>query len=65
MQHADSTARTRPSQQAILRALEKLAQREKSRRATPRKSGFYPAPVVVDEFAGLDRLDREELDEGE
>jgi hypothetical protein len=63
MQHANSTARTRPTQAAILRVLEKLTQREKAHRAAPRKSGFYAVPV--DEFAGLERLDREELDEGE
>jgi hypothetical protein len=63
MPHADSTARaTRPSAEAILRTLEQLAQKEKARRSA-RASGFYPVPVVLDEFAGLDRLDREELDE--
>ena len=63
--HANSTARaTRPSEEAILRALEKLAQKEQARRArAPRASGFYA--VTVDPYAGIERLDREELDEDE
>jgi hypothetical protein len=62
MHHADSTARkTRPSKEAILRALEQLAQNEQTH-PKGRASGFY---VVVDEFAGLDRLDRAELDDDE
>ena len=60
MQHADSTARNfRPSPEAILRALERLAKKEHERAARS-GSGMY---VIGDEFAGLDRLEREELDE--
>jgi hypothetical protein len=56
MQTADSTARTqRPSPEAIRHALERLA-----KGGPARASGFY---TVVDEFAGLERLDRTDLDE--
>ena len=59
MQQADSTARhLRPTEDAILRALERLAEQESVR--ARHRSGLY---AVVDEFAGLDRLDRDELDE--
>jgi hypothetical protein len=69
MQTADSTARTvRPSEDAILKALERLSKRESAR-----ASGFYSVGDVAeakssqrppaDPFAGLERLDRAELDE--
>jgi hypothetical protein len=34
--------------------------RERDRSGAPKSSGFF---TTVDEFAGIDRLDREELDE--
>ncbi len=56
MQQTDATSpENRPPQAAILRALERLSARE-SRRG----SGVFER---VDEFAGLERLDRFELDE--
>ena len=59
MQHAESTARmVRPSSDAILRALELLGEREQKLAA--RGSGFY---AITDEFAGLEQLERAELDE--
>jgi hypothetical protein len=63
MQTADSTAQLRrPPADAILRALERLTENERLR--SERASGFYArAALPVDEFAGLERLDREELDD--
>jgi hypothetical protein len=56
MLSADSTARQiRPSEEVIRRALEAPAPA-----VAKHGSGFF---AVVDEFAGLDRLDRAELDE--
>ena len=56
MHSADSTARIPGlAQEAIVRTLEKLAKKDNAR-----ASGFYP---VVDEFVGLDALERAELDE--
>jgi hypothetical protein len=49
---------SRPSADAILQTLDRLRAGEPRRARTA--SGVY---LAVDEFAGLDRLDRAELDE--
>jgi len=56
-QQTATIAKHRPVTTAILRALEKLAVREMRERLA---SGVFR---LVDEFAGIDRLDRTELDE--
>ena len=73
-----SAAALRPSKDAILRTLERLAAEGSSAQAEGRSAPSTPPPApsgrpprrlasgvyrFVDEYAGLERLDRAELDE--